>query len=88
MTLKEQQSQLKLTSMLYIVITIMLWLGVTVFISYKLWSLRKVPELPITQVPVSVPNLKEKNLTTLRSSVKLQTSSGPASISAKPEPFD
>lgn len=87
MNIKEQESQLRLNLNLRIVITLIVYLLLSGFVAYRLYSLGKTPKLLDTGGIVIVPVLKEDDFETLRTSVK-SIPSIPQTPIVRPEPFD
>ena len=85
MTIKEQENQLEFNLKAEIVISVFIWLGTCIFIGYKLWSLRSLPEIPLT-IGINVPTIKQSNLDILRSSIKIISNSNLPVV--RMEPFD
>ena len=85
MTIKEQEDQLILNLNLVIVLTVIIWLGVAGFISYKLWILRPPTMFAPTTV-AGVPVVNQENLEGLRDSTKSLTVSNLPAV--RLEPFD
>lgn len=69
MTIKEQENQLILNLNLEIVLTVIVWLVSVGLISYRL-ILAGTPIVLSPMSVTSVPAIKEKNLETLRTSIK------------------
>ena len=70
MTIKEKEDQLRTNLSIYIVISVFLWLGLVLYVSFALYSLREVPTMPLTITSINVPTFKEGNLVILRESIK------------------
>jgi len=85
MNIKEQEIQLSLTLKLEIWLTILVWMLFWGFIGFRLWSLQKLPEAPLT-IELNAPTVKQTNLDVLRNSIKsVPQSNLPV---ARIEPFD
>lgn len=69
MNIKEQESQLAFTLRFEIVISVVLWLAMVVFVTYRLW-MRSLPQTQTLTIMNNVPGIKQSNIDTLRSSLK------------------
>ena len=88
MTIKEKEDQLRLNLTIYIVVTVVLWVGLVTYIVFGLVSLREIPTLPLTVTTINVPGLKESNLGILRGSFKTEPSGSTTLPIIRVEPFD
>lgn len=85
MTIKEQENQLEFNLKVEIVATVVVWLGVCVFVGYKLWTLHSLPETPLA-IGINVPTVRQNNLDVLRKSLKIVSESNLPVV--RIEPFD
>lgn len=87
MNIKEQEAHESLIMVVRIVISILIWLGIILFVGNQLWKLSTTSPLP-GKPSVSVPVIKQENIDTLRSSVKSPPPATDNLPVIHPEPFD
>ncbi|KKT39221.1 MAG: hypothetical protein UW35_C0010G0011 [Candidatus Collierbacteria bacterium GW2011_GWF2_44_15] len=88
MTIKEREDHLRTNLSVYIVVSVILWLGLAIYVAYGLFSLREVPTLPLTITSINVPRFKESNLETLRDSIKPDASRSTNLPVVRVEPYE
>lgn len=85
MNIKEQETQLIFTLKSEIWITLLVWLLFWSFVGFRLWSLQRLPEAPLT-IGVNAPTVNQTNLDVLRNSIKSVSQSNLPVV--RIEPFD
>ncbi len=87
MNVKEQENQLRLDLLTRIVVTVLIWVVLVAIAAVRLVTLTRPLSIPPV-VTVSVPTIKEENLTTLRTSLKAAPDETTRLPITNPEPFD
>jgi len=87
MNIKEQENQMELNMSFKIIVCVLLWLGLTGYISFRLWKLAN-PQITPSLNTNGVPVIKAENLDTLRSSIKSPHSNSGNLPIVRTEPFD